>query len=522
MDAGNAGVIRVGSRKSELALIQTKYVIGQLQKFFPGSKFEIHTMSTIGDRVLNISLPKIGEKSLFTKDLEDALRNGRVDFVVHSLKDLPTALPDGMAIGAVLEREDPRDVLVLNEKFKGSSLKTLPDDSVIGTSSLRRAAQLARYYPHLKVCDIRGNLNTRLAKLDAPNSKFAGIILAHAGIVRMGWEERISQVLPCNDLLYAVGQGALAVECRSNAIEILNMLAKLCCRATETRILAERSFLRTLGGGCSAPVAVTSSLKRSHAKSTQKIVLRGAVWSLDGKIEIKDELSCEIPLESVDLTDEIPKKKAKINEVESVGQSPDIIDDYKAEIAAGTQNLDIEAIINIHGEAFKRCPYSLQHQKTADNQEKCPLSIPIGQDVMGVCPYLDTSQKIDVTEKFGPEKQSCSKTEPGNKCPYAESKVVTVEEPPPIEKCPFLSKQIKLIDCDAENEGEKKSKQNGTESIIIDMKIPLYCGLLRHPTADEVVFTKCESLGRKLAEALIANGALDVMRKAQNKIRENI
>lgn len=151
-------------------------------------------MTTMGDRVLNKSLPKIGEKSLFTKDLEEALTHGGVDFVVHSLKDLPTQLPMGMAIGAVLQRDDPRDALVLNNKFIGSKLKTLPKGSVIGTSSLRRAAQLSRNYKHLKVIDIRGNLNTRLAKLDAPQSKFSGIILANAGLIRMGWSNRVSQV----------------------------------------------------------------------------------------------------------------------------------------------------------------------------------------------------------------------------------------------------------------------------------------------------------------------------------------
>lgn len=151
-------------------------------------------MTTVGDRVLNKSLPKIGEKSLFTKDLEDALVHGGVDFVVHSLKDLPTQLPHGMCIGAVLEREDARDALVLNSKFTGHKLQDLPAGSLIGTSSLRRSAQLARKYSHLKVCDIRGNLNTRLAKLDALTSKFSGIILANAGLNRMGWNSRVDQV----------------------------------------------------------------------------------------------------------------------------------------------------------------------------------------------------------------------------------------------------------------------------------------------------------------------------------------
>ncbi|KAH8303597.1 hypothetical protein KR018_005620 [Drosophila ironensis] len=290
-------VIRVGSRKSELALIQTKHVIGRLQKLFPKQKFEIHTMSTFGDRVLNVSLPKIGEKSLFTRDLEDALRNGGVDFVVHSLKDLPTALPTGMAIGAVLEREDARDALVLRENFKGHTIASLPKGSVIGTSSLRRTAQIRRLYPHLTVCDIRGNLNTRLAKLDAADSKFSGIILAQAGLVRMGWMNRISQVLEPTDLLYAVGQGALAVECRANDEHILAMLQKLMCLNTTCRILAERSFLKTLGGGCSAPVAVWSNLKGEPLNGNCQDVglsLTGAVWSLDGAIEIRNHLACAL------------------------------------------------------------------------------------------------------------------------------------------------------------------------------------------------------------------------------------
>ena len=207
---------------------------------FNSSFYILDTMTTMGDRILNKSLPKIGEKSLFTKDLENALRDGGVDFVVHSLKDLPTALPIGMAIGAVLKREDPRDALVLNEKFKGKTLATLPEGSVIGNSSLRRSAQLQRHYKNITVCDIRGNLNTRLAKLDAEHSKFSGIILAQAGLERMNWSARIDQVLNPSDLLYAVGQGALAVECRSNDEYILNMLSSLCHLKSQCIILAER------------------------------------------------------------------------------------------------------------------------------------------------------------------------------------------------------------------------------------------------------------------------------------------
>ncbi|XP_059622403.1 porphobilinogen deaminase [Phlebotomus argentipes] len=489
MDHESDKVIRVGSRKSKLALIQTKHVIGELQKLFPDRKFEIHTMSTVGDRVLNISLPKIGEKSLFTKDLEDALRSGTVDFVVHSLKDLPTVLPDGMVIGAVLEREDPRDALVLNKKYAGKTLASLPEGSVIGTSSLRRTAQLSRFHPHLVVNDIRGNLNTRLTKLDAASDDFAGIILAQAGLVRMGWQERISEVLKCSDLLYAVGQGALAVECRSDAADVLGMLEKLCCRVTEARIVAERSFLRTLGGGCSAPVAVSSSLKASAEQSGKKLSLRGAVWSLDGKTEIQHQLACELPWETLDAVDEVPAKRLKVDE-EPQRRSPEIINDSKA----STENLDIEALINIHGDAFKRCPYSMEHQKAAEGQKKCPLHIPIGHDVMGECPFFDTAQKVDLADTFRPEARSSA-----------------VIEAPPIDKCPFLAKQIQLI--------EPNEVQNGTTAKAEDQISP-FCGLFCHSNANSDVLTKCEELGRELANTLIKNGALEVMRKAQNEIRE--
>lgn len=360
-------------------------------------------MTTVGDRVLNKSLPKIGEKALFTKDLEDALRNGGVDFVVHSLKDLPTSLPAGMAIGAVLKREDPRDALVLNEKYKGLTLKELPKDSVIGTSSLRRSAQLARLYPNLIVCDIRGNLNTRLAKLDAPNSKFTGIILAQAGLVRMGWKDRVAQTLEPDDIMYAVGQGALAVECRSNDEDILRMLSTLSDIDTECIILAERSFLKTLGGGCSAPVAVVTTLRRriNDPLSDFQLNLIGAVWSLDGVTEIKNEDKCFLDFDE-NSNEIIPSKRSKISNERGdfisrenssspseKRKSPLIVDDSKAscsQAGGDCSGLDIEALINIHGDLFKKkCPYSMQHEKDKSEENsttECPLNIPIGQDFM--------------------------------------------------------------------------------------------------------------------------------------------
>ncbi|XP_024947826.1 porphobilinogen deaminase isoform X2 [Cephus cinctus] len=258
------------------------------------------TMNTKGDKILDKSLPKIGEKSLFTEELELALESGRVDFVVHSLKDLPTTLPEGMALGAILKREDPRDAVVMSKKYQGKTLETLPEGSIIGTSSLRRSAQLARNMPHLKVENIRGNLNTRLKKLDDEDGPFAAIILAAAGLNRMGWQDRISQLLDPEDTLYAIGQGALGVECRETDWNTLSLLEPLHDVETTLKCVCERSFLKTLGGGCSAPVAVASSL------NGKDLTITGAVWSLDGQTLIKDTLKSKLYLPNDD--GEPPKK----------------------------------------------------------------------------------------------------------------------------------------------------------------------------------------------------------------------
>lgn len=499
-------------------------------------------MTTVGDRVLNQSLPKIGEKSLFTKDLEDALRNGGVDFVVHSLKDLPTSLPIGMAIGSVLKREDPRDALVLNEKHKGKTLATLPNGSIIGTSSLRRSAQLARDYKHLIVCDIRGNLNTRLAKLDAPNSKFAGIILAQAGLVRMGWQKRVSQTLEPSEILYAVGQGALAIECRSNDDEILDMLSKLSCPETQCKILVERSFLKTLGGGCSAPVAVCTNLKRLRNNDYQ-LDIKGAVWSLDGKTKIESDLKCSFDLFTDEENEVTPSKKMKMNDSSNKNdihrKSPEVIDDSKVAImknksgAGGDQSgLDIEALISIHGEIFKKCPYSLQHQqdklkkqatsgkddKCKDEADGCPLQIPIGEDFMGNCPYFDTQQKVDLIDKCPITGKSATDVNENNEssitgaCPISRSKRSESMTASTSEKCPFLSgNSVKLIDYVECNENEQPK--------LIDHSDILFCGMSKHRSLIGNAFDVCQKLGIQLADKLISKGALEVMMAAQAEIR---
>ncbi|CAN2387915.1 Porphobilinogen deaminase [Pristimantis euphronides] len=262
---------------------------------FPDAQFEIIAMSTTGDKILDTALSKIGEKSLFTKELENALEKNEVDLVVHSLKDLPTTLPLGFTIGAVCKRENPHDAVVLHPKNVGKRLETLPKNSTIGTSSLRRAAQLKKQYPHLEFKDIRGNLNTRLKKLDEQND-FSAIILAAAGLRRMGWENRIDQILSPEQCLYAVGQGALAVEVRAKDQDILNMVCALQDPPTVLRCIAERAFMRRLEGGCSVPVAVCTAIKDSQ------LYLTGAVYSLDGSDCLKETMQRTVvfPDEEVD------------------------------------------------------------------------------------------------------------------------------------------------------------------------------------------------------------------------------
>lgn len=197
--------VRIASRKSQLALVQTYWVQECLQEQFPDRRFEVETMSTQGDKILDVALSKIGDKGLFTKELEVHLLNGTADLAVHSLKDLPTNLPDGLMLGCVTERVDPADALVLHAKHQGKQLSDLAAGAVIGTSSLRRLAQLRYHFPHFEFKDIRGNLNTRLQKLDSGD--YDALILAVAGLQRLGMSDRIHQVIPPEISLHAVGQG---------------------------------------------------------------------------------------------------------------------------------------------------------------------------------------------------------------------------------------------------------------------------------------------------------------------------
>jgi hydroxymethylbilane synthase len=275
--------IRIGSRKSQLALVQTYWVQEQLQKAFPDRTFEVHTMSTQGDKILDVALAKIGDKGLFTKELEVGMINGDIDFAVHSLKDLPTRLPAGLVLGCVTERENPADALVVHEQHQHKQLDTLPAGAVIGTSSLRRLAQLRHHYPHLQFKDVRGNLNTRLAKLDA--GEYDALILAVAGLHRLGMDDRIHQVIPADVSLHAVGQGALGIECRGDDSEVLELLQALQHQPTADRCYAERAFLRELEGGCQVPIGVNTTI------DGDSLTLTGIVASLDGQNLVKDTVT---------------------------------------------------------------------------------------------------------------------------------------------------------------------------------------------------------------------------------------
>ncbi len=280
----NQRTVRIGTRKSQLALVQTYWVKAELEKHFPKLKFEVEEMSTKGDKILDVPLAKIGDKGLFTKELEEGMLNNQTDFAVHSLKDLPTNLPVGLMLGCVTKRVDPADGLVVHEKHKDKQLETLPPGAVIGTSSLRRLAQLRHHFPHLEFKDIRGNVNTRLAKLDA--GEYDAIILAVAGLQRLDMSDRIHQNISPEVSLHAVGQGALGIECREGDEEILAILKAIEDADTNARVIAERAFLRELEGGCQVPIGVNTSIDENNI-----LTLKGMVARLDGQQLIKDTVS---------------------------------------------------------------------------------------------------------------------------------------------------------------------------------------------------------------------------------------
>ncbi|KKO43898.1 porphobilinogen deaminase [Arsukibacterium ikkense] len=272
--------VRIATRKSALALWQAEFVKAELLRHHPTLQVELVPMSTQGDKILDTPLAKIGGKGLFVKELETAMLDGRADIAVHSMKDVPVAFPDGLVLQAICQREDPRDAFVSNQ-FQ--SLDQLPLGAVVGTSSLRRQCQLKALRPDLTVRDLRGNVNTRLAKLDS--GEFAAIILAAAGLIRLGFAARIASYIEPEQSLPANGQGAVGIECRSDDTTIQQLLAPLEHQATRLCVLAERAMNRRLQGGCQVPIGAFATL------TGNQLHLRGLVGSLDGSQLIRAEQS---------------------------------------------------------------------------------------------------------------------------------------------------------------------------------------------------------------------------------------
>ena len=271
--------IVIGTRGSKLARWQAEHIAGLLQVLSPESTVELKHIVTTGDRILDVSLAQIGGKGLFTKELETAMLAGEIDLAVHSLKDMPTELPDGLILAAVTKRVDPHDAFV-SPRF--GSLAQLPAGAVVGTSSLRRKAQLLRVRPDLDIVSLRGNLDTRLKKLD--EGQFAAIVLAAAGLRRLGWGERITELLSPEICLPAVGQGVLAIETRLDDAEVRALVAALDDGTARACVTAERKFLEKVQGGCQVPVGVFGCV------SDGQLTLAARILSLDGARCVEGEI----------------------------------------------------------------------------------------------------------------------------------------------------------------------------------------------------------------------------------------
>lgn len=276
------GRITIGSRGSKLALVQSNWVKSELERCSPGLEVTIEKISTKGDKITDVPLSRLGGKGLFTKELEVALLEGRIDLAVHSMKDLPTEVPEGLMIGAVSKREDPHDILISK---KNVGLRELPEGARVGTSSLRRRAQLLALRPDLVIKDLRGNLDTRLKKLDTTD--LDAIIVARAGVLRLGFKERATQIIPFEELLPAVGQGALCVEIRANDNEVKELVTKaIDDPPTRYAVETERALLAELEGGCQIPIGAIAQVNPDN-----KLELQAIVCSLDGKVAVRDKLT---------------------------------------------------------------------------------------------------------------------------------------------------------------------------------------------------------------------------------------
>ncbi len=273
-------IIRIATRKSQLALWQANYVSAQLRKFHPDLTVELVTMTTQGDKILDTPLAKVGGKGLFVKELETGLLEQTADIAVHSMKDVPVELPDGLHLATICPREDPRDAFVSNT-YK--TLESLPQGATVGTSSMRRQCQLSALRPDLKIKDLRGNVNTRLQKLD--DGQYDAIILASAGLIRLEMGERITEFIEPHISLPAIGQGAVGIECRLKDDRVHELLSPLHDHKTAIRVAAERSMNHRLNGGCQVPIAGFAEL------SKDTLFMRGLVGEADGSNIIRADIA---------------------------------------------------------------------------------------------------------------------------------------------------------------------------------------------------------------------------------------
>lgn len=271
--------IRIATRKSKLAMWQAEHIQARLQQLYPELLVELVPMSTRGDVILDTPLAKIGGKGLFVKELEAAMLEDRADLAVHSMKDLPVEFPPGLELHTICEGEDPRDAFVSNHYH---NLSELPEGAIVGTCSLRRRCQVKEAFPHLQVHDLRGNVQTRLRKLD--EGQFDAIILAASGLLRLGLADRVTSFIPVEQSLPANGQGALGIEVRSDDSDTKTLLAPLQCQQTRYRVLAERAMNRRLQGGCQVPIGAFAEV------SNREIFLRGLVGDPDGVTVIRDSV----------------------------------------------------------------------------------------------------------------------------------------------------------------------------------------------------------------------------------------
>ncbi len=284
----------IATRGSKLALWQAEWVKSEIEKIEPSLKVEINKIRTTGDRILDVPLAQVGGKGLFVKEIEEAMLRGEADLAVHSMKDVPTALPAGLHLSAICRREDPRDAIITASAKKPGSpdpepgiIHDLPRGARVGTSSLRRICQLLNRRPDLRLTNLRGNVDTRIRKLD--EGEFDAIILAAAGVKRLGRADRITAVLPAETSLPAIGQGAVGIECRVDDEFTNRLLGPLNHEETSVCIRAERAFLERLEGGCQVPIAAYARLESgTPAAESGTLFIEGLVGSLDGKTIIRD------------------------------------------------------------------------------------------------------------------------------------------------------------------------------------------------------------------------------------------